>query len=322
MGDPAGVGPELCLRLLSDRSVAGICRPRVFGSAAVLAAAAAQCGLEVPADAVSLKEWEDGADPAGPAVIDVSWADAAHLQPGVVSASCGRHAAACIRLAAAAALAGRVRAIVTAPIHKAALSLAGERFAGHTEMLAQLSGAGRVCMMMASEELAVALVTTHVAISEVPALLDSESVAAAIRLLRDALLRMKGREPVICVLSLNPHGGEGGLFGDEERRVIGPAIAAARGSGWRVDGPVPPDTAFLPDRRARYDGYVVMYHDQGLIPFKMLAFESGVNVTLGLPFVRTSPDHGTAFDIAWTGRASPESMVQAALLAVRLGALR
>ena len=173
-------------------------------------------------------------------------------------------------------------------------------------------------MTLASDRIVVSLVTTHAAIRAVPACIRPASVFQTIALTRDALRRVLGREPRLTVLALNPHGGESGLFGDEERRGILPALRRASKLGYRVMGPVPPDTAFLPERLRATDGYIAMYHDQGLIPFKMLAFETGVNVTLGLPIVRVSPDHGTAFDIAWKGRASPASMVAAVRWAVRL----
>jgi 4-hydroxythreonine-4-phosphate dehydrogenase len=210
--------------------------------------------------------------------------------------------------------------VVTAPIHKEAWSLADIPWAGHTRLLASMTGARRVCMMLADAAITVSLVTTHTALRHVAPLVTSRRVSDVIELTRDALVRMGRADPRIAVCGLNPHAGEHGLFGDEETRHIAPAAASARRKGWRVEGPWPPDTAFLPERRRQTDGYVAMYHDQGLIPFKMLAFARGVNVTLGLPFVRTSPDHGTAFDLAWKGKASPSSLVQAVLLAARLSA--
>jgi 4-hydroxythreonine-4-phosphate dehydrogenase len=173
-------------------------------------------------------------------------------------------------------------------------------------------------MMLASDALTVSLVTTHTALAAVPRLLTPERIVDVIRLTADAMRRLGRRSPRIVVCGLNPHGGEGGLFGREEITAIRPAVQRARRSGLNVEGPLPPDTAFLRERRRATDAYVAMYHDQGLIPFKMLAFDRGVNVTLGLPIVRTSPDHGTAFDIAWKGKASPNSMIQSVLLALRL----
>jgi 4-hydroxythreonine-4-phosphate dehydrogenase len=173
-------------------------------------------------------------------------------------------------------------------------------------------------MMLASEHITTSLVTTHTALAKVPALLTRERILDVIRLTASAMKSLRNREPRLTVCGLNPHGGESGLLGNEERDIINPAVNQAQSEGFLVEGPLPPDTAFLPNRISNTDAYICMYHDQGLIPFKMLAFEVGVNVTLGLPIVRTSPDHGTAFDLAWTGRASPSSMRAAILYAARL----
>jgi 4-hydroxythreonine-4-phosphate dehydrogenase len=251
-------------------------------------------------------------------VVDVGDLDADAVEPGVVGNACGRAAADYIEAAVQAALDRNVAAIATAPINKEALRLAGVPYPGHTEMLAALTGAGSVCMMMASDDIVVSLATTHIALADVPFHLTTERIGQTVALTGTALRRVLGREPRMVVCGLNPHAGEHGLFGDEEARIIRPAVKAAHRAGWKVEGPLAPDTAFLPDRRRNTDAYVVMYHDQGLIPFKMLAFETGVNVTLGLPIVRTSVDHGTAFDIAWKGSASARSMVESIRWAVRL----
>ena len=213
---------------------------------------------------------------------------------------------------------GWTAAVVTAPIHKESLRLAGIPYPGHTEILAELTGTDRFCMMLASDEITVSLVTTHTAYGDVTAQISKDRIREVIDLTVAALKRLGKPRPRITVCALNPHAGEHGLFGDEEKRIVEPAVRAARKTGLRVTGPLPPDTAFLPARRKGTDAYVVMYHDQGLIPFKMLAFDKGVNITLGLPIVRTSVDHGTAFDIAWKGKASPNSLMQAVLWAVRL----
>jgi len=318
MGDPAGVGPEVCLRALGDPAVLERCVPVVFGDAGVLRAVAEACGLATPADVVSRGRWRDR-PVSSPAVVDCEAIEAAAVRPGEVAAACGRAAYVYIETAIAAALAGEVAAVATAPIHKEALRLAGVAGPGHTEIFAVKTAAPRVCMMLVADELAVSFVTTHVGYAEVPALLTPERVLEVIELTAAAVERLRGRAGGIAVCGLNPHAGEHGLFGgSEEARVIAPAVASAREKGIDVFGPVPPDTAFVPARRAAVDGIVCMYHDQGHIPFKMLAFDRGVNVTLGLPIVRTSVDHGTAFDIAWQGRASPASLVQAILLAARL----
>ncbi|MBY0514940.1 MAG: 4-hydroxythreonine-4-phosphate dehydrogenase PdxA [Gemmataceae bacterium] len=304
MGDPAGVGPELCLRLLADERVRAFCAPVVFGDAGVLSRVARHLG------------W---AEPAATDVQDVKAIDCAAVEPGRVSAACGRAAYDYFTTAIREALAGRADAIATAPLHKEALHAAGIRHPGHTEILAELVPAGRHCMMLTAEAITCSLVTVHVGYRDVPALLTVQRVLDTIELTAAAMERIRGRMPRLLVCGLNPHAGEHGLFGDrEEERVITPAIEAARAKGIDVAGPLPPDTAFLPKYRSAADAYVCMYHDQGLIPLKALAFEDAVNVTLGLPIIRTSVDHGTAFDIAWQGVADVSSLVQAARLAARL----
>ena len=304
MGDPAGVGPELCLRLLADERVREWCVPVVFGDAGVLDRVAKQLGWPQP-------------DPAG--VLDLKAIDAAAVVPGAVSAACGRAAYEYVTTAIGEALAGRVDAITTAPLNKEALHTAGFPYPGHTEILAARTNAGRSCMMLTADAITCSLVTVHVGYREVPALLTVERILDTIELTAAAMERIRGKTPRLLVCGLNPHAGEHGLFGDrEEERIIAPAIAAARAKGIDAAGPLPPDTAFLPKYRATTDAYVCMYHDQGLIPLKALAFEDAVNVTLGLPIVRTSVDHGTAFDIAWRGVADVSSLVQAVKLAARL----
>lgn len=319
MGDPAGIGPELCLHVLKDSEVLACCVPLVFGDAHVLERVAAECGLTPPAEILSLDEWSQGAVPAGPAVVDCRAVSANGVQPGRVQAECGRAAVEYIRLAVEAVLSDRVCGIATAPINKEAIQAAGFRFPGHTELIAELTKSRRVCMMLTSDELTVSLVTVHVGLDEMPQALSRERVLDVIELTDEIMRRRLGRPPRIAVCGLNPHAGERGLFGKkEEERFIEPAIEAARQKQIDVVGPLPADTAFVPDRRKQVDAFVCMYHDQGLIPFKMLAFDTGVNVTLGLPIVRTSVDHGTAFDIAWRGKANPQSLIQAVLLAVKL----
>jgi 4-hydroxythreonine-4-phosphate dehydrogenase len=222
----------------------------------------------------------------------------------------------------AAATAGRISAIATGPIHKEAFHLAGVPYPGHTELLAALTKTTKVCMMMASDEMIVSLVTAHLPHAQVAKALTEQRVLDVIDLTADALKKIGRTNPHITVCGLNPHAGEAGLLGSEEKRIIAPAIAKAKARGIRVVGPLPADTAFVASKRCSVDAYVAMYHDQGLIPFKMLAFETGVNITLGLPIVRTSVDHGTAFDIAWKGIASADSLVQSILWAKRLARAR
>ena len=304
MGDPAGIGPELCLRLLHDEQVRAICTPIVYGDRGVLDRVNQHLGWPEP-------DWS--------AVNDRKMIGAKAVEPGQVSAACGNAAFGYVTHAIVDALADRVDAITTGPIHKEALVAAGWGYPGHTEIFASYTNAPRHCMMLTSEAITCSLVTVHIGYREVPALLTTESIRDTIELTADAMRRIRGRAPRLLVCGLNPHAGEHGLFGDrEEERIIAPAIEAARAFGIDVQGPLPPDTAFLPKYRAACDAYVCMYHDQGLIPLKALAFEDAVNVTLGLPIVRTSVDHGTAFDIAWKGIAEVSSFVQAVKLAVKL----
>jgi 4-phospho-D-threonate 3-dehydrogenase / 4-phospho-D-erythronate 3-dehydrogenase len=238
--------------------------------------------------------------------------------PGVLSVDAGLAAYETILRAVDAARRGMVGAMATAPINKEALRLAGLPWNGHTDLLAHLTGARTVAMMFYSEPLRVVLATVHLAIADVPRALTAESLAATIRLTGCELPRFGYPRPRIAVAGLNPHAGEHGLFGSEEDTAIRPAIAACRAGGIDVSGPFPADTLFVRATRGEFDVVVACYHDQGLIPIKLLAFGHAVNVTLGLPIVRTSVDHGTAFDIAGRGVADPESMVAAVLLAARL----
>jgi 4-hydroxythreonine-4-phosphate dehydrogenase len=250
---------------------------------------------------------------------------------GQVSADAGRAAAACVTWAAQAALRGDIAALVTAPLHKEALAAAGVRYPGHTELLqaqaAQWLGKDvadvPVRMMLANDELRTVLVSIHVSLREALAAVTPGNVLQTLRITHESLARALGRAPRIGVAGLNPHAGEGGLFGREEIEVIAPALALARAEGIDAHGPCAPDTVFMRARaaggkRGEFDVVVAMYHDQGLIPVKYLGVEKGVNVTLGLPLVRTSPDHGTAFDIAGTGRADASSLVEAIRAARRL----
>jgi 4-hydroxythreonine-4-phosphate dehydrogenase len=301
MGDPAGVGPELCCRVAADPSVQASCVPIVIGSRALLQRVAEQLALACP----SVEE---------PPGLEL---DAAAVEPGRLSAACGLAALAAIEHAVAGCRDGRFDGMVTAPINKQAITAAGCPFPGHTELLAERCG-GQAMMLLYDAALAVALVTVHRSLRSVPDAISSAKIELVGQLLVAALRQIRGREPRLAVLGLNPHAGEGGLFGHEDQDLVAPAVAALRAAGIDAEGPLPPDTAFTAAARERYDGHICCYHDQGLIPFKALAFDHGVNVTLGLPIVRTSPDHGTAFDLAWTGTASASSMLAATLLAAQL----
>jgi 4-phospho-D-threonate 3-dehydrogenase / 4-phospho-D-erythronate 3-dehydrogenase len=315
MGDPAGIGPEICLRLLNEPAMAETCVPVVVGDAGVLQRVAEATGLPFATSIV--RDWSAKID--GPHVLDLHAVDASQVEPGRVDARCGEAAYRYVIEAIDAGLAGRVAAVSTAPLNKEALHAAGHRYPGHTEIFAERMQAERSCMMQYSDAVTCSFVTVHVGYHEVPALLHPARIVDVIELTAQALRRIRGREPRLLVCGLNPHAGENGLFGDrEEERFIVPAIEQARARGHDVTGPVPGDTAFTPQARRRYDAVVCMYHDQGHIPVKMIAFDSAVNTTLGLPVLRTSVDHGTAFDIAWKGEASPNSLFAAVRLAATL----
>ena len=323
LGDPAGVGPELCLQALASAEMRAHGQLIVFGDAAVLHAAAAATGQAFDVPVVARANWQAAAATRfpEPMVVDFAALAEASFTPGRVSAATGRAAYGYFTAAIQAAQTGAVDAIVTLPINKEALALAEVPFPGHTEILAAQTEATRTCMMQYSTELTCTFVTTHVGYAEVPGLLSAARIGDVIDLTAEALTRLRARRPRLLVCGLNPHAGEHGLFGDdEEERIIAPAVAAARARGHDVTGPVPPDTAFLPSRRAAFDAVVCMYHDQGHIPLKALAFDSAVNTTLGLPLIRTSVDHGTALDIAWQNpsRARPGSLFAAIQLAAHL----
>jgi 4-hydroxythreonine-4-phosphate dehydrogenase len=237
---------------------------------------------------------------------------------GTLSAEAGRTAYGAIVAAVEDAMAGEVDAVATAPINKEAFALAGLPWRGHTDLLAHLTGAASVAMMFHADALRVVLATIHEPLASVPRLLTREVVERVIRLAARELPRFGFSQPRLGMCGLNPHAGEGGVLGDEEQRVIEPAIAACAGDGIRVAGPYPADTLFVRASRGEFDAVIACYHDQGLIPVKLLAFGKAVNVTLGLPIIRTSVDHGTAFDIAGKNKADPGSMVEAVMLAARL----
>lgn len=345
-GDPAGVGPELSLQLAALPDLRRVCTPLLFGDATVFRQVASQLALPLPkvveagrssetsatvepnSDRHSIQQPDhtfsafDGdlfAELDEPTIIDFGFLPSDAVQPGRVDAETGRASFGYVDAAISCALSGHIDGIVTGPIHKEALHAAGVPFPGHTEILADRTAAPRHLMMLTSEEITCSVVTAHVGLNEVASLLSVDSILDAIELSHEAMRRMRGRDVQLIVCGLNPHAGEGGLFGDhEEERLIQPAVDAARAKGINVLGPLPPDTAFLPSYRKQTDCYVCMYHDQGLIPLKALAFDTAVNVTLGLPIVRTSVDHGTALDIAWQGKASVSSMIKAVELAVQL----
>ncbi len=300
MGDPGGIGPEViwkALRLLPPEDQRDIV---IIGKKAVMEDALALAGLEIWGG-VSIEE------PESLKAMD----RAVFKTRGRPTAEGGRAAYECIHAALNGCIEGRFSAMVTAPISKEALHSAGYNWPGHTEMLAELTGTKSYGMMLAGGPLRVMLVTTHLPLSEVPRRLSEEGVYEKIILARRGAEMLGMRNPGIGVSGLNPHAGEAGLFGDEEERIILPAVQRARAEGVDVTGPLPPDVIFRKAYLGELDIVVAMYHDQGLIPLKMIAFDKGVNITVGLPVVRVSPDHGTAYDIAWKGLADPSSMLEA-----------
>ncbi|EAQ82090.1 4-hydroxythreonine-4-phosphate dehydrogenase PdxA [Blastopirellula marina] len=320
MGDPAGVGPEIALRLLAHPEVAAYCTPIVFGDALLLRRVATQLNLPMCATIIDARRGADSLRAlTEPAIYDLQAIEADAVTPGQISAACGQACYDYILAAIRAAEAGHVDAISTGPINKEALRAAGVHYPGHTEIFADETDSARICMMLTSAEITCGFVTTHVGYAEVPALLTRERIVEVIQLSHEAMLRIRGRAPKMLVCGLNPHAGEHGLFGNsEEERIIAPAVAAAQAIGIDIAGPFPPDTVFLRERRATTDCVICMYHDQGHIPLKALAFDVAVNITLGLPIIRTSVDHGTAFDIAWQGKAGVTSLIEAVRLASRL----
>jgi len=330
MGDPAGIGPELCLRAMRDPGVLRRCVPVLFGDAGVIRRVRASV-LEKSRTrtgtkdengncrVVSLAGWEKVGQIGEPLLVDCAAIDAAKIKPGKISAACGRAGFIFIEQAIRSALAKQIDGVVTAPMHKEALRLSGIKYPGHTEIFTALTGAKRSCMMLFSDQLTVSMVTTHMGYSEVTRKLSIRRVQDVIELTAEALGWLRRRRPRLGVCGLNPHAGEHGLFGrNEEERFIAPAVARARKSGIAIEGPLPPDAAFTPGQRKKFDAIVALYHDQGHIPFKMLAFDTGVNLTLGLPIIRTSVDHGTAFNIAWQGVADPQSLFAAVRVAAAL----
>lgn len=320
MGDPAGVGPEVCLQLLAHPEITKECVPVIFGDASIMQRVSEVTGLPFQAQIVNHQTWKSQHLKLDqPTVLDLELLKADEVSPGVLGAHTGAAAYTYVNAAIDAALAGEVVAVSTAPLNKEAMSMAGFHFPGHTEIFASRTNASRSCMMQYSEEITCTFVTVHVGYREVPDVMTTARILDVIELSGEALYGIRGHDPKIVVLGLNPHAGEHGLFGDrEEERIIMPAIEAARAKGWQVEGPIPPDTAFLPWKRKSTDVFICMYHDQGHIPVKALAFDCAVNTTLGLPIIRTSVDHGTAYDIAWQNKANPGSLFHAARLALKL----
>jgi 4-hydroxythreonine-4-phosphate dehydrogenase len=322
MGDPAGIGPEVVLKTLRHADIYERCRPLVLGDRRILERAAGWVGA---ADLAyeAIEDPASGRYRAGTVtLLDMANAAPQDCPVGQVGVAAGRAAVEYVFRACDLAMAGIADAVVTAPLNKAAMNMAGFAYAGHTELLTERTKAQQVSMLLVGPQLRVVHVSTHVALDEAIRRVAPDRVLATIELAYRSCLALGIAAPRIAVAGLNPHAGEGGLFGDHEQQAIVPAIAAARARGWDVSDPQPPDTVFLRATKGAYDIVVAMYHDQGHIPMKLLAFDSGVNVSVGLPIIRTSVDHGTAFDIAGTGVASETSMQAAIDVAVRMSRAR
>lgn len=320
MGDPAGIGPEIIVKaVMVGQFDALLGQIVVVGDVAILQRAAEVFGAEATHHAGDNGEVILSVGSRSIRVQPLSNLDPEQIPFGQISADCGKAMLDYIEWACKQCRAGKGRAMITAPIQKEAIRAAGCEFPGHTELLAERCGVDKVVMMLGGTRLKVCLVTTHLALRDVPAAVTAEEIDATLRV-TDAAFRQHftSHAPRIAVLALNPHAGEGGMFGDEEQRIIAPAIGRAKAAGMDVSGPHSADTLFHFAVQGEYDGVVCMYHDQGLIPLKLLHFDDGVNVTLGLPIIRTSVDHGTAYDLAGTGRASAESLVAAVQMAVEM----
>jgi len=322
MGDPAGIGPEVIAKALAGREVLRLCRPLVIGSLPVMERTVKSLGLPLQWVAVKNGESLIGRPRLIP-VLDPLEPPLGPFKMGVATKETGAASVSCITTAVRLAEAGSIQGMVTGPINKEAINLAGHHYPGHTELLADLTHSQEVGMMIVGGPLKIMFVTTHLAIRNLPASLTPERVGLAIRLAHRALREHFGiARPRIGVAALNPHAGEGGLFGNEEQESILPAAREAREAGIHASDPLPADTLFGKAVRGEYDGVVAMYHDQGLIPLKLVAFGRCVNLTVGIPIIRTSVDHGTAYDIAGRGMADPGSLVEAVRLAARLAARR
>jgi 4-hydroxythreonine-4-phosphate dehydrogenase len=323
MGDPAGIGPEIIVKALASPTVWRICRPIVVGSATVMKNEIER--LNFPLTMVALqgnhspmegKQIVKGHIP----VLDPLEKPLGRFRTGKAARGPGAASVRCIEAAVCLAQSRCVAGIVTAPINKEAIHLAGCSHPGHTEFLADLTKTKDFGMMLIGGPLKILFVTTHLSIKKLPGALTTKGIFKAIRLAHKAMRQyFQVSRPKIGVAALNPHAGEHGLFGNEEAKVIAPAVKKAKQAGLRVSGPLPADTLFGAAVRGNYDVVVAMYHDQGLIPLKTIAFGECINLTVGLPIIRTSVDHGTAYDIAGKGKADPQSLIQAIQLAARLG---
>jgi len=317
MGDPAGIGPEVVLKAVAEGEVRRVCVPIIIGDAQLLAHTARTLDLQSGYDIIRRGERlpDEISEPLIFHLDNISGS----IEPGMESGAAGKAAAGYIEAAVELCAAGSIDAIATAPINKRALFLGGYSFPGHTEFLAHLTGAEEYAMAFVAANLRIVLLSTHVSLSEAISMVERDRIVKTIHLTDRELRRWGIEGPRLAVAALNPHGGEGGLFGAEEASEIVPAIEACHGlEDINVQGPFSADTVFLRASRGEFDAVIACYHDQAMIPVKCLSFGEAVNVTLGLPFIRTSVDHGTAFDIAGKGLAEHSSMVAAIKLAAEL----
>ncbi|MEW6714161.1 MAG: 4-hydroxythreonine-4-phosphate dehydrogenase PdxA [Nitrospirota bacterium] len=315
MGEPGGIGPEIIVKALSRAERRDYCSPVVIGSIEVIKNAVKLSGL--PLKVKSISGFSESKPIAG--IIEVFEVKSpSSFKKNAPSKNAGKAIIRYINKAVELALKKEVAAIVTAPISKESLKMAGCKWPGHTELLAELTETNEFAMMFVSDKLKVILATIHTPLKNVPKLIKENLVVKTITLAERGMRMLGVDAPRIAVAGLNPHAGEAGILGDEEIKAIIPAIKRAREMGLNISGPFPPDVIFHKVCNGDFDIVVCMYHDQGLIPFKMLAFDTGVNMTVGLPIIRTSPDHGTAFDIAWQNKANPSSMIEAIKLAAKI----
>ena len=318
MGDPVGIGPEIIVKALLDKSIYGLCRPVILGDAAVLSSAILRCSQELSLKLISSPS-EARSTPGRLELMAVSRLDAGKTLPGKPTVACGKAMVDYIFRAVDLTRNGELQAMVTCPISKVLMHQAGYAYEGHTQLISSLTNTNAYVMMLAGERLRVALVTIHCPLKEVSALLDQKRIYKTIIITAKALRNDFGFEkPRLAVAALNPHNGESGLFGSEEEEIIGPAVGRAKDEGYHVVGPFPADTLFHKAASGQFESVVAMYHDQGLIPLKLLHFSDAVNVTLGLPIIRTSVDHGTAYDIAGTGQADDSSLKAAIKMAASM----
>lgn len=304
MGDPNGIGPEVVVKAVKHLSQSRefLFEPVIYGSMDIIKKAADLAGYDL-----------------GRKVVDTGDFNNSMLTPGKVNRDAGMASIECVETAVRDAISRKIDAVVTAPISKESIHLAGSVYPGHTEMLKELTGVEHVVMMFDGGPFRVALVTIHIPLKDVPDRIKKKELLLTIRTCHKDLTEKFGIDnPSIAVCGLNPHAGESGAFGKEELEEIIPAVNDASAQGINIQGPYPADTLFYRALKGEWDLVIAMYHDQGLIPFKMMAFDKGVNITLGLPIIRTSPDHGTAYDIAWKGKANPNSMIQAIRIAAGL----